>query len=283
LIKRRPVTTNVDDLAIEDLYDLNLIKRGSVSASLIELLAKFLYNKMKAITPISPGYVSSLIEKYGVDRRRIHVVYGGVDLNIFKPKSFEQNNPKKDEFIVLYSGAFSIAYDFNQVLNAAKILEEKDSSVKFILQGKGELINQIKSSIKQLGLRNVVVIDKLLSREEVAELLNKADVLIQPLGDYVKPHMGVSTKLYEYQAVGKPIICCSAGQPAKYVEETKSGIVVKPGDYEAIAEDVLYLKNNSDVAKKFGDSGRRYVEDNLSIEKIGLKVEEVFRLVEKGK
>jgi len=276
LIGRRPATTNVDDLAIEDLYDLNLIKRKSVSASIIELLAKFLYNKMKAITPISPGYVNPLIEKYRVDRNKIHIVYGGVDLNIFKPKSSNQNNPKKDEFIVLYSGAFSVAYDFNQVLNAAKILEEKDSKVKFILQGKGELVNQIKSSIKRLGLRNVVVIDKLFSREEVAELLNKADALIQPLGDYGKPHMGISTKLYEYQAVGKPIICCSAGQPAKYVKETCSGIVVKPGDYKTLAEAVLYLKNNSNVARKLGNSGRQYVEDNLSIEKIGKKMMTVF-------
>jgi glycosyltransferase involved in cell wall biosynthesis len=276
LIKRRPATTNVDDLAIEDLYDLNLIKRSSVSASIIELLAKFLYNKMKAITPISRGYVGSLIEKYGVDEKRIHVVYGGVDLNIFKPKSSEQNNPKKDEFIVLYSGAFSIAYDFNQVLNAAKILEEKDDKVKFILQGKGELVNQIRFNIKKFGLRNVVVIDKLLSREEVAELLNKADVLIQPLGDYGKPHMGISTKLYEYQAVGKPIICCSAGQPAKYVEETKSGIVVKPGDYEALANAILYLKNNLEYAKKLGNSGRKYVKNNLSIEEVGKRMKTVF-------
>jgi glycosyltransferase involved in cell wall biosynthesis len=279
LIKRRPVTTNVDDLAIEDLYDLNLIKRGSVSASLIELLAKFLYNKMKTITPISSGYANSLIEKYGVDRRRIHVVFGGVDLNIFKPKSFEQSNPKKDEFIVLYSGAFSIAYDFNQVLNAAKILEEKDSSVKFILQGKGELVNQIKSSIKRLGLKNVVVIDKLLSREEVAELLNKADVLIQPLGDYGKPHMGVSTKLYEYQAVGKPIICCSTGQPAKYVKKSCSGIVVKPGDYEALAKAVLYLRNNPDLARELGKNGRKYVEKEASIDAVGLKIKEIFELI----
>jgi len=277
LIKRRPATTNVDDLAIEDLYDLNLIKRGSVSASIIGLLAKFLYNKMKAITPISTGYVNPLIEKYGVDRKRIHVVYGGVDLNIFKPKSSEQNNPKKDEFIVLYSGAFSIAYDFNQVLNAAKILEEKDSKVKFILQGKGELVDQIKSKINQLGLRNVVVIDKLLSREEVAELLNKADMLIQPLGDYGKPHMGVSTKLYEYQAVGKPIICCSAGQPAKYVKETRSGVVVKPGDYEALAKAIIWLKENPKLSLEMGENGRRYVEKEASIEAIGSKMKQILQ------
>jgi len=41
-------------------------------------------------------------------------------------------------FKVLYSGAFSVAYDFDQVLLAAKLLENvKD--VEFILQGGGEL------------------------------------------------------------------------------------------------------------------------------------------------
>jgi len=45
--------------------------------------------------------------------------------------------------------------------------------------------------------------------------------------------------------------------------------VVKPGDYEALARAVLYLKNNPGFAKKLGDSRRRYIESNLSIERIG--------------
>jgi glycosyltransferase involved in cell wall biosynthesis len=283
IVKRRPVTANVDDLAIEDLYDLNLIKKNTTLANFIELLSRFLYSRMKAVTPISPGYVNYIVEKYGVDRNRIHVVYGGVDLSIFKPKALRTNNPKKEEFIILYSGAFSIAYDFDQVLNAARILQGKDDKIKFILQGKGELVNQIKTKVNQLNLRNVIVIDKLLSREEVAELLNQADVLIQPLGDYGKPHMGVSTKLYEYQAVGKPIICCSAGQPGRYVLETGSGVVVKPGDYRALANAIIYLKENPEVAERLGISGREYVEQNLSIEKIGVRMIELFELVQKDK
>jgi glycosyltransferase involved in cell wall biosynthesis len=79
--------------------------------------------------------------------------------------------------------------------------------------------------------------------------------------------------------VGRPIICCADGQPAEYVEETGSGIVVKPGDHEALAKAVLYLKNNPDWQKSFGDSGRRYIEDNLSIEKIGKEIITVFNKV----
>jgi len=67
-----------------------------------------------------------------------------------------------------------------------------------------------------------------LSRDEVAELLTQADVLLLPLRDFGRPYLGISSKLYEYQAVGKPIICCAEGEPTRYVKEIISGIVVKP-------------------------------------------------------
>jgi len=275
-IKRRPVVSNVDDLAIEDLYDLGLVRRGSLVSKLIEIIARFCYNNVEALTPISPAYVNVLSEKYWVKREKIHVVYGGVDLNVFRPKVLSHRFLDGGGFTVLYSGAFSVAYDFDQVLRAAKILELKRSDVRFVLQGKGELAGYIKRRIGELGLRNVLLIDKLLSREEVAELLNEADVLIQPLGDYGKPHMGVSTKLYEYQAVGKPIICCSSGMPGVYVSKTRSGIVIKPGDYEALAEAVLYLKSNPKIARQMGENGKEYVERHVSMEKIGQRMLRIF-------
>jgi len=281
-IKRKPVTANVDDLAVEDLFDLKLIRRGSILARLVEFVTKFLYSRMALLTPISPGYVDAIAERYGVAKNRIYVVYGGVDLSIFKPKASQSSSSPKKEFTVLYSGAFSIAYDFDQVLEAAKILEEKNSGVTFVLQGKGELANYIKSRVKELNLKNVMIIDKLLSREEVGELLNEADVLIQPLGDYGKPHMGVSTKLYEYQAVGKPIICCSAGIPGVYVSETKSGIVIEPGDHESLAEAILHLENTPEIARQLGENGRRYVEEKVSVEKIGLEMIRIFKQTMRG-
>jgi glycosyltransferase involved in cell wall biosynthesis len=133
--------------------------------------------------------------------------------------------------------------------------------------------------VEELRLRNVRIIDKILSRDEVAKLLSEADALILPLKDFERPYLGISSKLYEYQAAGKPIICCADGQPAEYVEETRSGIVVKPGDYEALARAVLHLKNNPDLARELGSSGRRYVEDNLSIEGIGREMVAAFNKV----
>jgi len=273
-MKKKPLALNVDDLMLEDLIDLKLIGDDS----LVFLIAKGIFRLCLArgdiITPISQGYIDTLSKAYLIDRSRIHTVRGGVDLNTFAPCASHQKT--KSKFSVLYTGAFSVAYDFDCVLNAAKTIEGKERGVEFILQGMGECENAIRSKIDELDLRNVKVINKVFSREGVAQLLNQADVLILPLKDFGKPYLGMSSKLYEYQAVGKPIICCAEGQPAEYVKSTDSGIVVSPGDYEKLAEAIIFLKENPDEAMEMGRRGREYVKLNASIEAIGLELRKAF-------
>jgi len=177
---------------------------------------------------------------------------------------------------VLYSGGFSIAYDFEQIFKAAKIIEELDGNVEFVIQGKGELLGSMCFRVNELNVKNLRIIDKLLSREAVAELLGQADVLLLPLVDFKTPYRGMSSKLYEYQAVGKPIICCSRGVPKDYVEETNSGLVVYPGDYEALAKAVISLKTNPKLMRTMSENGREYVEKEASIQAIGLQLKGIF-------
>jgi colanic acid biosynthesis glycosyl transferase WcaI len=267
---RCPIVLNVDDLWPEDPIDLGLIK-SNILKKVGKLIAKIAYFMADAITPISPGYVKVICERYNVSPSKVYVVRAGVDLNKFK--AYAKANRKV--FKVLYSGAFSVAYDFDQVLLAAKLLENvKD--VEFILQGGGELATYLKARVRGLKLENVKIVDKILGRDEVAKLLSEADALILPLRDFGRPYLGISSKLYEYQAIGKPIICCAYGQPAEYISEIKSGIVVRPRDYKALADAVLYLKNNPEIAKKLGISGRNYVADKLSMENIGKEMLSVF-------
>jgi glycosyltransferase involved in cell wall biosynthesis len=273
-LKKRPLALNMDDLRIEDLVDLGLLVEGSLFVRIAECVYRLFLVKADVVTPISPAYAVTLSEKYCVKPNRIHLVRGGVDLSIFKPNLSNRDSGKK--FTVLYSGAFSVAYDFEQIFKAAKIVEESDSDVEFVIQGKGELLSDMTSKVDELKVRNVRIVDKLLSRKEVGELLGQADALILPLVDFKTPYRGMSSKLYEYQAVGKPIICCSRGLPMDYVQKTRSGLVVYPGDYEALAKAVLELKENGRVSQMMGENGRKYVEHEASVEAIGLKMKGIF-------
>jgi len=280
-VKRKPVVLNVDDLTLEDLVDLGLIEKDSFVLRVAEWVYRLFLVKADAVTPISPGYTEFLSKKYCVKPSRIHVIRGGVDLSVFKRGLSNRGNEK---FVVLYSGAFSVAYDFETVFKAARFVEEVDGDVEFVVQGAGELLDSMQSKINDLGVKNVRIINKVLSREAVAELLSQADVLILPLAKFKKPYMGFSSKLYEYQAAGKPIICCADGQPAEHVQKTCSGLVVKPGDYEALAKAVMWLKENAKLAWEMAENGRNYVEKEASIEAIGLEMKTIFEsMIRQGK
>ncbi len=174
-----------------------------------------------------------------------------------------------------------MAYDFEQIFKAAKIIEELMTILSLLFKGTGELLGSMYKSVSNLDVKNVKIINKILTRAEVAEQLSEADVLILPLAPFFKsgsPYRGMSSKLYEYQAVGKPIICCSKGVPSIYIKETYSGLVVNPGDSVALAKAVLELKQNPSLSLKIlGDNGRKYVESQVSTNAIGLTMKKIFK------
>jgi glycosyltransferase involved in cell wall biosynthesis len=275
-IKRKPLALNVDDLTLEDLVDLELLDKNSLALKIGSIVYRLFFVKGDILTPVSPGYFRILSSKYGVKPERLHLVRGGVDLSTFKRTCPRAPNEK---FIVLYSGSFSIAYDFNQIFRAAKIIEETDDKVEFVVQGAGELLNSMQCAIKKLGVKNVKIVNRIISRTEVGELLRQSDALVLPLACFFKsgnPYRGMSSKLYEYQAVGQPIISCSRGVPSFYINESRSGIVVDPGDAQALASAVVTLKNNPDLAREMGANGRQFVENGVSIQAIGKEMKKIF-------
>lgn len=271
LINRCSIVQNVDDLWPEALYDLGLKKTSFVS-KLGELIAKFTYTISSAITPISPAYVDILEKKYSIDSNKINVIEGGVDLATFK---IVQNKDEIKKFRVVYVGAFSPAYDFDQVFKTAESLLSF-KNIEFILQGGGELAHDLKSKLKKAGLTNLQIIDKIVPRSDVAKTLNAADALLLPLNGGSSIELGISSKLYEYQAAGKPILCCSCGQSGQYVLRTHSGVVIQPKNFDALAKAVITLSENKALCKELGDAGRLHVENNLSLKHITKKMKNVL-------
>jgi len=272
--KKKPLVRNVDDLWPEVFYEMGIVRSGLMRV-LLDFLAKLSYVVPAAITPISAGYKRRIVEKYGVDAGKVHVVEVGVD----RVESLVSDNSDKSQFFVMYSGVLGVGYDFETVLKAAALLSEYEDIV-FVIRGIGELAPKLERLIKKLGLRNVVLDTNLLPREKVASLLRSADVLVLPMASVGFVDLGLPAKVFEYQAYGKPVICVSGGEPARYVEATGSGLVVKPRDAYGFAEAVVRLYKGRKFASELGLNGWRYVKDNLTVDKVGQRMFEV--LVSRG-
>lgn len=270
-VYRRRIIRNVDDLWPEVFYDLGIV-RSRVSKKILDILAKISYKYSIALIPVSFGYVTTLVEKYGVSADKITVIEQGVDISKFQKMSGIDSH--QDKKIVMYSGALTEGYDFEIVLEAAKILEKEP--VRFIIRGSGTLFDNIFRQAAENKLSNLEVNNKLLSSYDLVKLLNSADIFLLPMKTTGVIDEGLPTKIMEYQALGKPIICISAGEPGRYVLRSHSGLVVSPKQPEKLATAILDLANDELLSSELGRNGYRHVMENLTIEKIGKRLIEVI-------
>jgi len=274
-VKRKPIVRNVDDLWPEVFYELGLVRSGLIR-KFLDFLAWLSYVVPVAITPISHRYKRRIVEKYGICAEKVHVVKVGVD----EVKPLNLNQGKRGRFVVMYSGALGLGYDFDVILEASKILRENEGVI-FVIRGVGELAPWLRNRISELGLHNVVLDTSFLPREKLSALLGSADVFVLPMAAMSFVEEGLPTKVFEYQAYGKPIICCSKGEPARYVEALRSGLVVKTGDPEAVAQAVLRLYRDRKLAWELGWNGWKHVSENLTSKCIGERMYNIFSSIER--
>ncbi len=252
----------VDDLWPEALYERGYVK-SRLLKKFLDKLAKFSYTYAKFILPLTETGKQIIHNSYNIANDKIIVLGHGVDTNIFT----HTEQTKKSDFILMYSGSFVESYDFDLIINAAKKLQ--DENIKFVLRGKGTLLSYLQNEKKNQDLKNLLIDTEIVPLEYIAKKLAHADVFIVPMKNEIALNSTLPTKILEYQATGRPIICCSDGAPGKYVEKTKSGIKTKYENLDEFIDAIQKLKSEPQLCKELGQNGKKYVNENLTFDKIG--------------
>ena len=264
-IFRRKIIRNVDDLWPEVFYDLGLVK-SRLAKKVLDLIAKISYSHTASVIPVSSGYTKTLTEKYKVPAEKITIIEQGVDVKKFKRRT-EIGSGIAGKKIVMYSGALTEGYDFESLIQAARMLQREP--LRFVIRGTGALYEDILRSVKDDKVLNLDLSNDILSTEELVALMNTADIFVLPMNSGGVIDEGLPTKILEYQALGKPIVCISAGEPGRYILRCKSGLVVAPNQVEDLAMSIKNLAKDEALSKELGDNGYKHVMNNLTFEKLG--------------
>jgi glycosyltransferase involved in cell wall biosynthesis len=276
LVFRKKIIRNVDDLWPEAFYDLDIVK-SRVGKKILDTLSSLSYRIATAIMPVSQGYVQTLTMKYHIPREKIFVIEHGVDITKFSPQEGTALLPNEGIKKIMYSGNLNVGYDFDIIFECAKLLTAEP--VHFIIRGTGELSDALKRTVIEHNLRNMEVRTELLPQKELVSLLSSVDIFLLPMSKASKTmDDGLPTKLLEYQALGKPIVCISDGEAGRYVERTHSGLTSNVRTSEEVARLVMLLVNDDDLASKLGKNGNDYVNNNLTLQITGKRIMEVIRI-----
>ena len=270
-LRNIPIVRNVDDLWPEVFYEMNIVKNNAL-IRLFDSLSGLTYKLSKNITPICNNYKKIIINKYKIDKNKINVIEVGIDHVEKLTEKIRYDNSKP--YNIIYSGILGAGYDFEFIIRVSSLINNKN--VKFYIRGIGPEYNKIKNLINKNKISNIELDSKFISKQQLKEYLEKADAFILPMKEDLSAVEGLSTKIFEYQSFGRPIICISKGDAAEYIKKTRSGIVVNQNDYEGCINAINYLYNNRESADEMGKNGYTYLKNNLTSELIGNKLYSIF-------
>ena len=254
-LKKIKFIVNITDLWPDNFLELGVIKNKFIY-SIVKKFCTFVYeNSDTAI--ISNDELKTGISKYFSNQEKMHILPQATNVDIFKPMSVTKEI-FQNKFVVMYAGIFSPNYDFDIIINSAKILKSNNDII-FILSGAGELKNTLKEKIGKSNLSNIKILDPVDTIDEVVLRLNQADVLVLGMNDNKQSHTGTPSKMFEYMACKKPVISATHGAAELILRESNGGIIVTPGNSQEFANAVMTLFNNPEKIKSFANNGYDYI------------------------
>jgi len=257
-IHRARMIFNVSDLWPESVVHVGTITRESMLYKAAERLEARLYKKAWLVTGQSKTIVGNITARFPTVRT-FHLS-NGADTRRFHPDRADPEIRRmlapKGEFVVLYAGLHGLAQGLHQVLEAAEQMSE-EPGCRFVFVGDGPEKRSLVEQARRLGLANVRFLDPVTAKD-MPGLVASADATIIPLRSDIPG--AVPSKLYEAMASARPVIYVAEGEGAEIVRGCNAGIVVGPGDVQAIAGAVRALVQDPAMCAHLGSNGRRAVE-----------------------
>jgi glycosyltransferase involved in cell wall biosynthesis len=130
-----------------------------------------------------------------------------------------------------------------------------------ILVGDGPGRAAVEDEIRRLGVGSVVRL--LGERTDVAELLSTADVFVLSTRSE-----GLPLSVLEAMAAGLPVIASNVGGIPELVVDGVSGVLVPPGDPDALGDAIARVVENPSLAQRLGHAGRQRVVEEFDLEAV---------------
>lgn len=164
------------------------------------------------------------------------------------------------------------------LLDALARLRDESVGFRCTLVGDGPMRSTIETRAAKLRLTGLLTLTGSLEPDRVAQLYSLADVTV--LASFSE---GVPVTLMEAMARGRPVVATRVGGVPELVEDGCSGLVVAPGDPDALAEALLRILEDTQFAGTLGQNGARKVREEFSIETAADQLAELFHRAQRSR
>jgi len=211
------------------------------------------------------------IMEYGIRKDQIKVISNLVVLSKYQPNhAYADFKFPPNRRVLVYTGGLDIHRGLGLTLEMFEILIQTRKDVFLLVVGGGrsaagqieekKLRNEIASNPQ---LRKSVHITGWVDFKYLPWIVQKCDVCLLPQESNPHTDTTIPHKIFQYMAMGKPVVAADAIPVKRIILETQAGLVFPSGNSNVYAEAVNRILNDPDSIS-YGERGRVAVQEKYN-------------------
>lgn len=210
---------------------------------------------------VSPELEEWVVSCYSLDAGRVSVLANYPDdtfLNL-AARALETRARSDRPRILVYAGYIRESRGIQDVIAALPIVARGFPDIRFRIIGTGDYSEELKSIAHRLGVADLVEFRAMLPPGDVPGALAECHVGVSCYHLTEQAHQTVPGKLFEYMAVGLPILSSGRRSVKRITGNVDCGLVYESSEPQSIASLIGSLLSNPREASEMGERGRRAV------------------------
>jgi glycosyltransferase involved in cell wall biosynthesis len=186
--------------------------------------------------------LSGYLAGQGVEPSKIHAIPNGVDPAVFHPDRAHPAAVRMKlglgrRLVIGFVGAFADWHGLETLVTAvAEVARSGALDLHLLMVGEGASRLALRDLARRVGLEGRVSLPGSVAHDQVPHYLAAMDICILPAANwYMSP-----IKLFEYGAMGRPIIAPHTSAVAEVMTDGEDGLLVTPGSSAELARAILY-------------------------------------------
>lgn len=255
-----------ENLSFSDYLHYSIYRR----VGFVERMEKKICERADRIIAVSNYTAESINKEYNVSPEKITVIPDAVDTKRFNPSV--DGNHIKERFdlqsdVILFVGRLDHTKGVQYLVEAFSMILKENPDAKLVIVGNGPMMRSLKN-------KKSIILAGSVSDTELPYFYAASDVVVLP-----SLMEGFGIVLLEAMATGKPCIAARAGGTEDVIEDGITGFFVPVADVRRLYDGIHTILSDGDLARKFGDAGRKRVEERFTWKKIAEKTMNIYRTI----
>ena len=218
--------------------------------------------------------VKDVLIKSGIETKLIRVIPDGIDFSPYEDRSSKDYLHKEfsfdpDDFLVGIVAQLTDEKGHKYLIQASQYLRERSSKIKIVIVGEGPMRMELGRMVKEIRGEDMVFF--MGFREDIPQILKSLDVFVLS-----SEREGLGSILMDAMACRLPIVATRVGGIPELIEHQKTGLLVPPQRPKALANAILAIYEDRELARQLGRQGFGVVHQKFSAEAMALKAIDLY-------